>query len=204
VFDRVSEAIQIFCANSSIDEVYNTRFLDIVQFVNKTLHDSLERLTPDGGVKIWNIFLPKPDVPPAIAANYRNVKVEWTKQLVAQQKQRTEKIHKETERIKAVADAERLKEIQAIDIQKKIQMEEGKSNVSSINNEMMAKKRRIQADVSSYVSLSEAESNKELLSDNYVKLQIAKSFGNNTKMYFSGGDSALGAILGSVFKRDDL
>ena len=67
--------------------------------------------------------------------------VEWTKQLVAQQKQRTEKIHKETERIKAVADAERLKEIQAIDIQKKIQMEEGKSNVSSINNEMMAKKR---------------------------------------------------------------
>ena len=108
VFDRVSEAIQIFCANSSIDEViinmkykmvwwlinpwilfgennpviithdqqvYNTRFLDIVQFVNKTLHDSLERLTPDGGVRIWNIFLPKPDVPPAIAANYRNVKV---------------------------------------------------------------------------------------------------------------------------------
>ena len=61
--------------------------------------------------------------------------------MVAQQKQRTEKIHKETERIKAVADAERLKEIQAIDIQKKIQMEEGKSNVSSINNEMMAKKR---------------------------------------------------------------
>ena len=67
--------------------------------------------------------------------------MEWTKQLVAQQKQRTEKIHKETERIKAVADAERLKEIQAIDISKNIQKEEGKANVSSIQNEIMAKKR---------------------------------------------------------------
>ena len=71
------------------------------------------------------------------------MQVEWTKQLVAQQKQRTEKIHKETERIKAVADAERLKEIQAIDILKNIQQEEGKANVSSIQNEIMAKKRVI-------------------------------------------------------------
>ena len=67
--------------------------------------------------------------------------MEWTKQLVAQQKQRTEKIHKETERIKAVADAERKREIQTIDILKNIQKEEGKANVSSIQNEIMAKKR---------------------------------------------------------------
>ena len=60
---------------------------------------------------------------------------------MAQQKQRTEKIHKETERIKAVADAERKREIQTIDILKNIQKEEGKANVSSIQNEIMAKKR---------------------------------------------------------------
>ena len=55
--------------------MYNTRFLDIVEFVNTTLHTNLERLTPNGGLVVWNIFLPKPDVPPAIAANYRQVKV---------------------------------------------------------------------------------------------------------------------------------
>ena len=68
--------IILFC------QVYNTRFLEIVTFVNTTLHRDLERLTPRGGVIIWNIFLPKPDVPPAIAANYRQVKVRvdvlWT------------------------------------------------------------------------------------------------------------------------------
>ena len=30
VFDRVKEDIKIFCANNTIDDVYNTRFLDIV------------------------------------------------------------------------------------------------------------------------------------------------------------------------------
>ena len=69
--------------------------------------------------------------------------MEWTQQLVAQQKQRTEKLLKETERIKAVADAERLKEIQSIDISKDIQQEEGKANISSIQNDIMAKKRVI-------------------------------------------------------------
>ncbi len=48
--------------------------------------------------------------------------VEWTKQLVAQQRQLTETIKKETEKIKAVMDAEREKEVDLIDIQKSIQV----------------------------------------------------------------------------------
>jgi len=35
----------------------------------------IPRFAPEDAVKIWNVFLPKPDVPPAIAANYRDVKV---------------------------------------------------------------------------------------------------------------------------------
>jgi hypothetical protein len=57
----------------------------------------------------------------------------------------------------------------------------------------------MKADVSSYVDASQAESNKELLTDNYVKLQLGKMMTNNTKMYFSGGDSVLGSVLGQVF-----
>ncbi len=63
---------------------------------------SLRRFAPADSVKVWNVFLPKPDVPPAIAANYRDVKVEWTKQLVAEQRQKTERIEKETEKMKAI------------------------------------------------------------------------------------------------------
>ena len=75
IYDRLIEAVQMFCANNSIDEVYNTKFLEIIEFANVTITESLDRFAPNGAIRIWNVFLPKPDVPPAIAANYRKVKV---------------------------------------------------------------------------------------------------------------------------------
>ena len=48
------------------------------------------------------------------------VKVEWTEQLVAKEKQKTEKILKETQNIKAVLDAERERTVQAIATSKHI------------------------------------------------------------------------------------
>lgn len=65
-------------------------------------------------------MIPKPDIPPDIAKNYKAVKVQWTEQLVATQQQKTEKIKKETESLKAVADANRQKEVLKIDIEKQV------------------------------------------------------------------------------------
>ena len=48
------------------------------------------------------------------------MKVEWTEQLVARQKQETEKIRKETQNIKAILDAERERQVQAIATSKHI------------------------------------------------------------------------------------
>ena len=45
---------------------------------------------------------------------------------------------------------------------------------------------------------SQAENNKELLSDQYIKMELAKSLAKNTKMYFSGQDSALGGVLNGL------
>ena len=50
------------------------------------------------------------------------VKVEWTEQLVAKQKQITQQILKETEKIKAISDAEREKEVKTIQIKQKIEV----------------------------------------------------------------------------------
>merc|ERR1712173_462384 len=104
VFDRVYEELRIFCANHTVDEVYNTMFLDIVESVTNNVVDTIETLG-DGGIKVYHLTVPKPQIPPDIAKNYKEVKVQWTEQLVATQQQKTEKIKKETETIKAVADA---------------------------------------------------------------------------------------------------
>ncbi len=34
---------QLFCSNNTIDEIYNTKFLEVIPFVENTLRDSLDR-----------------------------------------------------------------------------------------------------------------------------------------------------------------
>merc|ERR1711892_1115170 len=142
---------------------------------------SIKRMGEDG-IEILNLVVPKPDIPADIAKNYKQVKVQWTEQLVATQQQKTERIKKETELIKAVADAERQKAVLEITIQERIIEKERAKNVSLINNEIK----------------EEAEANDALYTQEYIKLNLAKSLSNNTKFYFSGQKSELGGLFTKI------
>merc|ERR1712156_1245581 len=133
VYDRVSEELRTFCANHTIDEVYNTLFLEIVDKVKHNVEQSIDRLGMSG-IKLLNLVIPKPDIPRDIAANYKAVKVQWTEQLVATQQQKTEKIKKETESIKALLDAEREKDVLEIEIQKQLLEKEGEKKMNDLQN----------------------------------------------------------------------
>ena len=76
-------------------------FLDIVENVKRNVKSSIQRLGEDG-IEILNLVIPKPEIPLDIAQNYKQVKVQWTEQLVATQQQKTERIKKETELIKVM------------------------------------------------------------------------------------------------------
>ena len=140
--------------------------------------------------------------PPAIAANYREVKIERTRQLVAQQKQKTDKIHKETVLQNAVYDAEREKEVSRIENEKLVQRKSNEENISQIENSIRTKKENTNTDIRSYRIASDAKNNAELLTDQYIKLQMTQSMLNNTKIFFSGQDSALGSLLSNILKLD--
>jgi len=201
VFDRITEELRIFCANHTIDEVYNTMFLDIVETVRENVKSSISRLGEDG-IEILNLVIPKPEIPPDIAHNYKQVKVQWTEQLVATQQQKTEKIKKETELIKAVADAERQKAVLEITIQERIIEKEGAKNVSLINNEIKREAENNEANIAKYKLEKEAEANNVLYTDQYVRLNLAKSLSNNTKFYFSGQQSELGALFQQILGKN--
>ena len=49
VYDRIKEDLRIFCANNTIDDVYNTKFLQIVEDVKNNVKDSITRLAEVGG-----------------------------------------------------------------------------------------------------------------------------------------------------------
>ena len=84
------------------------------------------------GIKILNLVIPKPDIPRDIAANYKAVKVQWTDQLVAKQRQITEKIRKETESIKAMLDAEREKNVTKITLEKALLQKENEKMINDL------------------------------------------------------------------------
>ena len=81
------------------------------------------------------------------------MKIEWTRQLVAQQKQKTEKIHKETVLQNEVMDAERKKEVSRINNEQKLNFKEHEKNVSSINNTINTLKENTWTDIERSVSI---------------------------------------------------
>merc|ERR1712226_1387439 len=200
IFDRIAEELRIFCANHTIDEVYNSMFLDIVRHVKTNVEESIDRLGQEGitGVKILNLVIPKPDIPSDIAANYKQVKVQWTEQLVATQQQKTEKIKKETQSIKAILDAERERDVLKIDIEKQLLEKEGESKRNDIQNQIIEDREQNIANITAYAKERAAEANKLLYTDEYVKLEMARSLTNNTKFYFSGETSPLGGLLTKI------
>jgi len=199
VFDRIKQELREFCANKTIDQVYNTEFLTIVAHVQREVNSSIVRLG-QGGIEILNLAIPKPEIPIDIAERYKEVKVQWAEQLVATQQQKTEGIKKETERIKAIADAEREKEVLEIKIEQKILDEEGKKNISLINNAIKKAAEENEANIANFKLLKEAEANEKLFTEQYVKLNLAKSLSENTKLFFSGEGSEMGALFNKILK----
>merc|ERR1711963_1117615 len=130
--------------------------------VQKNVEFSIKRLGMDG-IKILNLVIPKPDIPRDIAANYKAVKVQWTEQLVATQKQLLEK--------------------------------EGEKKMNDLENEIIKDREENKANVESYRKQKVAEANKNLYTDTYVKLEMAKALSENTEFYFSGETSPLGSLL---------
>ena len=124
--------------------------------------------------------------------------MQWTEQLVATQQQKTETIKKETESIKAIADAERNKAVLEIKIKERVLDKEGDEKISNINNEIVKKKEENLANIEKYKIEKQAEANKALYTPEFVQLSMAKSLSNNTKLYFSGENSVMGGLLNKI------
>merc|ERR1711983_543855 len=173
VFDRLREEVKKYAFSHDIDDVYNERFLEMSELVIE-------------------------ETPKDIAANYQKVKVEWTEKLVAEKEQEKIQVRKETEELKAIADANRLKAVKKIDIEKQILQKEAEKNISAIENERYRLEEENKADVLKYKKEKEAEGNKLVFTDEYLKIHMSQVFSNNSKLYFSGDDTPFGAIFNKL------
>ena len=76
--------------------------------------------------------------------------MQWTEQLVLQQRQKTEKIKKEIDLQLAMLDAEREKQVLAIELDKEILRKEGEKKQSALQNAIMMEREQSLADAEAY------------------------------------------------------
>ena len=123
--------------------------------------------------------------------------------MVAKQQQETAKIKKKTEENNAIADVNRTKAVLEVELKKQILQKEAEKDISLIQNEIFRVAEENVANVTAYKRKKEAEANTLLYStDGYVALEMAKTLSQNTKLFFSGENSPLGAVFSRIMGLD--
>ena len=176
--------------------MYNEKFTEMTEVIVGETKKSIERLAA-GKIELLNLIIPKPEIPEDIAQNYQRVKVQWTEKLVAEKEMEKEEVKKQTQQMKAVADANREKEVKIIELQKQILQKEAEKNISIIENERYKLEEENRANVLKFSKQKEAEGNRLIYSDEYGygnRIKMAEAFSRNNKIYFSG-ETPLGAIF---------
>jgi hypothetical protein len=90
----------------------------------------------------------------------------------------------ETDRRRAVIEAEKLAQVAKIQYEQKISGKESEQRIAEIEAEMHLAKERSLADANKYKIDTESESNKQKLTPQYLQWAMYQALAQNTKIYF--------------------
>merc|ERR1712196_115626 len=154
--------------------------------LDESLRDNLQRdidlWAP--GIKIIAIRVTKPMIPENVRRNYESIEAESTKLQVAVQTQRLIEKEAETERKRAIIEAEKQAEVAKINLEKQLTEKQNLQRMEQIANEMIVAKAKAQADAEFYRAQKEADANRVRITPELIQLEAVRAIANNTKMYF--------------------
>jgi regulator of protease activity HflC (stomatin/prohibitin superfamily) len=182
IFDKVHHEMNQFCSQHTLQEVYIDKF----DTVDDRLREALQKDCTDygTGINIIAVRVTKPTIPNAIRKNYEEIEAKKTEYLIAVERQRVVEKEAETERRRAKIEAEKIAEVAFIRKEQEIREQEGSRNVSSIMDAMHLAKERAMADANAYRLRQEAETNKALLTKEYLDYMRSMAIANQSKIYF--------------------
>jgi len=182
IYDKIHHEINQICSRSSLEEMYISKF----DSLDETLRDALQRdidvYAP--GIKIIAIRVTKPTIPPSIQANYEAIESERTKLQVAEQTQRLIERQAETERKKALIEAQKQAEVAAMELERELKRKQNQQKLADIANEMTTARSRADADAELYRAQKEAEANRARLTPEFLQLEAVRALANNTKVFW--------------------
>jgi len=185
IYNKVHHELNQFCSMHSLQEVYIDLFDVIDENLKKALQADLTLMAP--GLFVQAVRVTKPKIPEQIRKNYETMEGEKTKLMIAVQKQRVVEKEAETERKRAIIEAEKESEVARIHRDNKVMQKESERQMSEIEDHTHLAKQKARADAEFYTMEKMALSNKLLLTPQYLELKRQEALMSNSKIYF--GDS---------------
>ncbi|XP_014206939.1 erlin-2-B-like [Copidosoma floridanum] len=182
IFDKVHHELNQFCSVHTLHEVYIDLFDQIDENLKTALQKDLNEIAP--GLSILAVRVTKPKIPETIRKNYELMEAEKTKLLISTQHQKVVEKDAETDRKKAIIEAEKEAQVAQIQYNQKIMEKESLQRMAAIEDEMHLAREKSRSDADYYQMEKQAEANKLLLSKEYLELEKYKSLSQNAKIYF--------------------
>ncbi|XP_002720834.1 erlin-2 isoform X1 [Oryctolagus cuniculus] len=182
IFNKIHHELNQFCSVHTLQEVYIELFDQIDENLKLALQQDLTSMAP--GLVIQAVRVTKPNIPEAIRRNYELMESEKTKLLIAAQKQKVVEKEAETERKKALIEAEKVAQVAEITYGQKVMEKETEKRISEIEDAAFLAREKAKADAECYTALKIAEANKLKLTPEYLQLMKYKAIASNSKIYF--------------------
>merc|ERR1719348_1806329 len=182
IFNKVHHELNQFCSGHTLQEVYIELFDQIDENLKNALQADLLEMAP--GLKVHAVRVTKPKIPEAIRKNFELMEAEKTKLLISTQKQKVIEKDAETERKKAVIEAEKEAQVAKIRYEQNILEKESVATMEKITDTIHLAKERTKTDAEFYKIQKQAEANKLLLTQEFLELKKIEAISSNNKVYF--------------------
>merc|ERR1719347_2376031 len=148
IFDKVHHELNQFCSGHTLQEVYIELFDQIDENLKSALQADLLEMAP--GLKVHAVRVTKPKIPEAIRKNYELMEAEKTKLLISTQKQKVIEKDAETERKKAIIEAEKEAQVAKIKYEQNLRERESFQKMEKIDDEIHLAKEKSKTDAEFY------------------------------------------------------
>ncbi|CAF0714874.1 unnamed protein product [Brachionus calyciflorus] len=204
IFNKIHHELNQFCSMHTLQEVYIDLFSDIDEHLKNALQKDLTNLAP--GLFVQAVRVTKPKIPEQIRKNYELMEGEKTKLLISIQHQKLVEKEAETERKKAVIEAEKVAQVSKIHFEQKIMERESEKKIAEIDVKMQVDREKALADAAFYKVKTEIEANKAKLTPEYLEMIKYEAIAKNTKIYFGNSIPTMfsdGILSGKIDDKKD-
>uniref|UniRef100_A0A667WSS8 Erlin-1 n=1 Tax=Myripristis murdjan TaxID=586833 RepID=A0A667WSS8_9TELE len=182
IFNKIHHELNQFCSVHTLQEVYIELFDIIDENLKIALQKDLNAMAP--GLTIQAVRVTKPKIPEAIRRNFELMEAEKTRLLITAQTQKVVEKEAETERKKAIIEAQKTAQVAEIHFQQKVMEKETEKRISEIEAVCGGPWEKAKADAEYYTAAKFAEANRLKLTPEYLELMKYQAIAANSKIYF--------------------